>query len=135
MIQKYPFVSVVVPAYNRADLIVGAMESVFMQTCRPLELIIVDDGSTDDTRKRILEWAALHNKKTYFEVQYMYQENQGANAARNLGIQHAKGKLIAFIDSDDRWLPDKLEKQVPLFFNAPQVGAVYCGIGLIDLKK
>jgi len=133
MSQKNPLVSVVLPAYNRAALAVNAMESVWNQTYRPIELVVVDDGSTDSTRDSVLIWARGHADEPAFEVHYLHQENQGANAARNLGIRLAKGELVAFIDSDDRWLPDKLEKQVPLFFEDPKVGAVYCGIGLIDL--
>ena len=135
MSHKNPQVSVIVPAYNRAKLVLGALESVWGQTYRPIELIVVDDGSVDDTRDRVVQWAGRHAAESDFSVRYIYQENQGANAARNLGIQHAQGELVAFIDSDDRWLPDKLEKQVPLFRDDPQVGAVYCGIGLVDLAS
>jgi glycosyltransferase involved in cell wall biosynthesis len=132
---KKPLVSVVVPAYNRAELLIGAMESVWQQTYRPIELIVVDDGSEDDTCARVMQWAGRHTDEPDFDFHYLHQENSGANAARNLGIQNAIGELVAFIDSDDRWLPRKLEKQVPLFFKDPEVGAVYCGIGLVDLDS
>jgi glycosyltransferase involved in cell wall biosynthesis len=133
MPHKNPLVSVIVPAYNRADLIDNALESVWEQTYRPIELIVVDDGSEDDTSSHVMTWADRHNDDPNFSVHCLHQKNSGANAARNLGIQRSTGEFAAFIDSDDRWLPDKLEKQVPLFFNDPEVGAVYCGIGLVDL--
>lgn len=133
MLHENPLVSVILPVYNRADLVVFAMESVLSQTYRPIELIVVDDGSTDDTYVRVIKWADIHSGEPEFDVHCLHQMNKGANAARNLGIQHSQGELVAFIDSDDRWLPEKLKKQVPLFFNDPEVGAVYCGIGLVDL--
>jgi glycosyltransferase involved in cell wall biosynthesis len=135
MSDQNPLVSVVVPAYNRATLIGIALESVWMQTYRPIELIVVDDGSVDDTHERVLEWTTLHDGKMDFSIRYLHQENQGANAARNLGIRYSQGEFVAFIDSDDRWLPDKLEKQIPLFFNDPEIGGVYCGLGWIDLDN
>jgi glycosyltransferase involved in cell wall biosynthesis len=133
MLEKNPLVSVIVPAYNRAELVVDALKSVWGQTYRPIELIVVDDGSVDDTRDRVMNWADNFGGELDFNVHCLHQENRGANAARNLGIQHSKGELVAFIDSDDRWMPGKLEKQVPLFFSDPDVGAVYCGIRLVDL--
>jgi glycosyltransferase involved in cell wall biosynthesis len=133
MLLKNPLVSVIVPSYNRAELVINAMESVWSQTYRPVELVVVDDGSTDGTRDKVLKWAKGLADEADFEVLYFHQKNQGANAARNLGIQHAKGELVAFIDSDDRWVPDKLGKQIPLFFDDPEVGGVYCGLGWIDL--
>ena len=130
------WVSVVVPVYNRADLIVNTLESVWQQTYRPIDLIVVDDGSVDDTRDVVLGWAIAHeNELDTFKVQYLYQENQGANAARNSGIRHSRGEFVAFIDSDDRWLPSKLEKQTPLFYSDPDVGGIYCGLGWIDLDS
>lgn len=128
-----PLVSVIIPTYNRAELVIGAMESVWMQTYRPIELIVVDDGSTDKTRERVSQWAKKHIEPPIFEVRYLYQENRGANAARNLGIRESRGEFIAFLDSDDRWLPEKLEKQVPLLLSDPNIGGVYCGLQYIDL--
>ena len=130
---KNPLVSIIVPVYNRADLVIIAMESVLNQTYRPIELIVVDDGSTDDTHDRVIKWAESHNNMPGFEAYCLHQANKGGNAARNFGIQHAKGELVAFIDSDDRWLPEKLEKQIPLFFNNLEVGGVYCGLRYFDV--
>lgn len=101
-----PKVSVIIPTYNRAHFIAQAVESVLMQTYQDFELIIIDDGSTDNT-KEVLE--SYRDRLHYF-----YQENQGRSVARNRGIELAKGEYIAFLDSDDLWLPNKLSRQVPI---------------------
>ena len=100
-----PNVSVVIPTYNRANLIARSIRSVLEQTVEPLEVIVVDDGSKDDTKKVIEE---MNEPK----VKYIYQENGGAASARNRGVQECKGDWIAFHDSDDVWHADKLEKQL-----------------------
>ena len=101
-------VSVIIPSYNREKTIGRAIESVLNQTFRDLELIVVDDCSTDNTRQVVEEYAQRDNR-----VKYLLQKpNQGACCARNLGISAAKGEYIAFQDSDDEWLPEKLEKQL-----------------------
>ncbi|MBW2660900.1 MAG: glycosyltransferase [Deltaproteobacteria bacterium] len=104
------------PTYNCAKYIPEAIDSVLNQGCNDLELIIVDDGSTDDTRKVISSYVG---RKC---VTYICQHNQGVSAARNRGIQAAKGCYIAFLDSDDLWLPNKLEKQLAFFDRYPEVG-------------
>lgn len=98
-------VSVIIPSYNRADKILPAVESVLNQTYTDIELIIVDDGSGDNT-KEVIE--SINDSR----LRYVYQENAGACAARNNGINQAKGEYIAFHDSDDIWHKDKLEKQM-----------------------
>lgn len=98
-------ISVIIPTYNRAATIKRAAESVLAQTVHDLELIIVDDGSTDNTREIV-------NSISDERVIYIYQENAGACAARNNGIDHARGEYITFQDSDDAWHPDKLERQI-----------------------
>ena len=98
-------ISVIIPTYNRAHLIKRSVDSVLNQTYKNLELIIVDDGSTDNT-KEIID--SINDNR----IVYVKQENQGACAARNKGIDLAKGKYIAFQDSDDTWLLNKLEKQI-----------------------
>ena len=105
-----PKVTVVIPTYNRAHLIKDAVESVLNQTYQDFELIVIDDGSTDNTK----EVLALYKDK----LTYIYQENQGRSAARNHGIKLAQGEYIAFLDSDDVWFPDKLERQVPVLESA-----------------
>nr|MCR4662547.1 glycosyltransferase [Endomicrobiaceae bacterium] len=98
-------ISVIIPTYNRAHLIKRSVESVLNQTYKNLELIIVDDGSTDNTKEVI---DSVNDKR----IIYTYQTNQGVSAARNKGIDLAKGKYIAFQDSDDVWHTDKLEIQI-----------------------
>lgn len=106
-----PQVSVIIPTYNRGHFIKDAVESVFHQTYSDFELIIIDDGSTDNTKEVLAEYGD--------KLQYVYQKNQGRSAARNLGISLAKGEYIAFLDSDDVWFADKLERQVPVLESAP----------------
>ena len=100
-----PLVSVVIPCYNRAAVLEKSVRSVLEQSYSALELILVDDGSTDQTRQVIEE---IKDPR----LRYVYQQNAGACAARNHGAALAKGKYIAFHDSDDVWHPDKLEKQM-----------------------
>lgn len=101
-----PTVSVVVPAYNRARFLADAVASVINQTLTDLEIIVVDDGSTDDTRTVV---ESLADER----IRYVrHDENKGANAARNTGIRLARGRYVAFQDSDDRWDPQKLERQI-----------------------
>ncbi|MEM7233975.1 MAG: glycosyltransferase family A protein, partial [Planctomycetota bacterium] len=97
-------VSVIIPTYNRAEWICHAVRSVFDQTVPPLEVIVVDDGSTDDTGQVV--------RKEFPGVRYFRQANRGVSAARNKGIIEARGQWLAFLDSDDRWLPNKLERQL-----------------------
>ena len=101
-----PSVSIVIPAYNRADSIVAAIESVLRQTWTDFELIVVDDGSTDGTVAAARRIDDPRLRLTEGRV------NRGAAAARNLGAAEARGGWIAFQDSDDEWLPEKLEKQM-----------------------
>ena len=101
-----PEVSIIIPAYNHADLLGEALESVFAQTYRNFEIIVVDDGSTDDTA------SLLKPLSEQGVIRYIYQQKQGVSAARNRGIVEANGRYIAFLDSDDLFEPDKLEIQV-----------------------
>jgi glycosyltransferase involved in cell wall biosynthesis len=99
-----PKVSVVIPTFNRGDLVVRAVETVLAQTYKDYELIVVDDGSTDDTGKKLLPYMD--------RLRYAYQENRGASAAQNRGIELARGQWVSILASDDLWLPTKLEQQV-----------------------
>ena len=119
-------VSVVIPAYNAARYLPEAVGSVVAQTHRDLEIIVVDDGSTDGSRE------LLAARATDPRLRYHYQENRGLPAARNAGIGLARGDFIAFLDADDVWLPGKLEKQLALLRADPRAAAAYCGFGLID---
>jgi len=111
-----PLVSVILPVYNRETSISRAIESVLAQTYRPLELIVVDDGSTDGTRRVLEQFGS--------RITLLSQQHAGAYVARNLGLRHAAGELVAFIDSDDAWLPDRLSSQVPLM-QREEVGLVF----------
>src|ERR1017187_357681 len=95
-----PTVSVVIPAYNTAPFITEALESVFAQTFRSFEVIVINDGSPDVVE---LEQAITPYRE---QILYLQQENRGLAGARNTGIHHARGKYVAFLDSDDCWLPD-----------------------------
>ncbi len=98
-------VTVVIPAYNNSEHIARALDSVCSQTLKPHQVIVVDDGSTDDTAEIV---------KKYDNVEYIYQQNAGASAGRNTGIENATGEWIAFLDADDEWLVEYLEKQTAL---------------------
>jgi glycosyltransferase involved in cell wall biosynthesis len=158
-----PLVSVVVPVYNSKKYIVDALDSVIAQTFRPIEVIIVDDGSTDgsdgvirayirnlqdvsDTETReTVEHAkypeqagqlddsdsAAQQRETGCDVialRYIYQDNGGPSRARNSGIRAAKGEYVAFLDADDSWTSDKLERQISLFEQAPAIDVVFCNV-------
>lgn len=110
-------ISVIIPTYNCDKYIGEALDSVIRQTYTDYEIIVIDDGSTDSTR------AVIENN--YHTVRYYYLENSGVAAARNFGISKARGELIAFLDADDVWLPEKLEKQVVLFEADKTVGMVF----------
>jgi len=103
--------SVIVPAYNRAELLIETLDSVKAQTYRPIELIVVDDGSEDDTAARVEEWRT-NNQDKQFTVLFEQQSNQGANAARNRGLEVCSGEYIQLLDSDDLIHPDKLSTSI-----------------------
>ncbi|NES69216.1 MAG: glycosyltransferase [Okeania sp. SIO2D1] len=121
-----PRVSVIIATYNNAHYILEAIASVFNQTYTSYEIIVIDDGSTDNTRE-VLE--------PYLDkIRYVYQENKGVSHARNLGLEMAGGEFIAFLDADDFFLPDKLAKQVAIFDTRPSLGIVHSGWRLINEK-
>ena len=108
---SFPLVSVVIPTYNRAWTLEKAVDSVLNQAYDPFELIVVDDGSTDETASVLGKY---ENR-----LQVVTQVNRGVSAARNAGIRRARGELIALLDSDDAWLPGKLKVQVDYFIQHP----------------
>ena len=120
-----PRVSILLPVYNREALIAQAVESVMSQTMSDWELIVVDDASTDRTREVLARYQS--------RLTLITQAHAGAYVARNRALQEAKGELIAFLDSDDRWLPQKLERQIPLFDN-PETGLVYGNAQLMKIS-
>ncbi len=107
-----PLVSVVIPTYNRRDSVREAIASAVAQSYPDVEVIVVDDGSDDGTAEVVREFQEFQE---FEAVQYVYQANRGVSAARNVGVARARGELIAFLDSDDLWQPDKLAHQVALF--------------------
>lgn len=130
MYDQNPRVSVVIPTYNRAHLIPRAIQSVLDQTYKDLEIIIVDDGSKDNTEEIVKNFK---NKKIIY---IQHKKNKGASAARNTGVKASRGEYIAFQDSDDEWFPDKLEKQIKAFNNSsPEVGVVYSGFYKVEGDK
>jgi GT2 family glycosyltransferase len=104
-------ISVIIPSYNRAHLLARAIESVLSQDLAPREIIVVDDGSSDDTRELM--------SSRFPQCQYVHQQNRGVSSARNRGIKAASGEWLAFLDSDDEWLPGKLTAQSSLLENQP----------------
>lgn len=123
-----PLISVIIPAYNADKLITKTLDSILAQTYRPLEIIVVDDGSTDETAEivknyennKLVNKVDTNHKITQIngagiDLVYIRQENRGPSKARNTGIKAAKGEYIAFLDADDYWTRDKLEKQIGLF--------------------
>ena len=112
-------VSVIIPVYNRAKTIKKSIDSVLNQSFQDIEVVVVDDGSTDDT-------ALIVKEISDPRVRYYYQENMGACVARNHGIDVSSGELIAFQDSDDFWYPEKLQKQVDVILRNPSVDIVCC---------
>jgi len=120
-----PVVSVVVATRNYGHYLAGALQSVLNQTFRDLEVIVIDDGSTDDTPDVIRPFLADPRVRT------QRTDGLGQSRAKNLGIQLSRAPLIAFLDGDDEWLPRKLDHQIPLFEN-PAVGVVYCRRTLMD---
>lgn len=113
-----PTVSVIIPAYNSEKFICESIESVLKQTFKHYEIIIIDDGSNDNTKNKIERFKE--------SINYLYQNNLGPSVARNSGLKVARGQYIAFLDADDIWLPNKLELQVEFLDRNPDIGLVSC---------
>jgi glycosyltransferase involved in cell wall biosynthesis len=117
-----PIVSVIIPNYNYGRYLSEALESVFNQTYKELEIIVVNNGSTDNSMEILDSFGE--------KITVINQQNLGQATARNVGIAQASGKLLALLDADDIWLPDKIESQVSLITDSVQL--VYCGIHFVD---
>ncbi len=118
---KDPLVSIIIPTYNRAELVCQTIDNVFLQTYSKFELIVVDDGSTDETPSRLHQYGD--------RIRVFTQANAGPAVARNRGIELARGEIIAFQDSDDLWKPVKLERQVALLEHfGPSVPCCLCNV-------
>lgn len=120
-------VSVIIPCYNSAKFIKKTLNSVLDQIYKPLEILVIDDGSTDETRA-ILEGYSSHVRI----LCHPNNVNLGIGASLNLGVQETKTDLIAFLDSDDLWHPTKLGEQVKIFTTCPNVGLSYTNVNVID---
>ncbi|MEJ2008176.1 MAG: glycosyltransferase family A protein [Acidobacteriota bacterium] len=127
-----PQLSVIIPTYNRAALLRKTLESVFEQTFSDYEIIVVDDGSTDRTEESIAQ--LLKERPTQDKrIHYFYQRNQGKSVALNRGLSEARGEWIAFLDSDDLWLPGKIEQQFKVLQQyAPQSEACFTNARYIN---
>jgi glycosyltransferase involved in cell wall biosynthesis len=124
--EKQPLVSVIIPAYNSASYVAQAVDIALAQSYAPLEIIVVDDGSSDNTAEVL---------KPYEErIQFVQQANHGPAHARNTAIRRARGELLAFLDADDQWLPEKLALQVPHFLGNPKVGVVHSDWVVLDME-
>ena len=106
-------ISVIIPTYNRKKTLARAIQSVMNQSLSPFEILIIDDGSNDGTE----EWV----KENFQNIKYIYQNNRGVSSARNIGIENANGDWVAFLDSDDEWLSNKLHEQVIAIESNPKI--------------
>jgi glycosyltransferase involved in cell wall biosynthesis len=121
-----PLISVIIPTYNAARFLPEAIASVLQQSYEPLEIVVVDDGSTDETRSLMANWP---------EVRYLYQKNQGAAGARNTGVRAARSDLLAFLDVDDLWTPDHLRLLLPHLLADPELRFVWGAANFVRLDE
>lgn len=112
-----PLVSVIIPVYNGEDYLAEAIESLLAQVHRPIEIIVVDDGSSDRSADVVRSFPET--------IRYYYQRNSGSGAARNTGVQKARGSLLAFLDADDLWVKEKLSLQMPMLEADPALDMVF----------
>jgi len=119
-------VSVIIPAFNAAAFLKEAIDSILQQTYKDIEIIVVDDGSTDNTRSIVESFGD--------RIIYIHQQNSGHAIARNTGLKRATGRYFAFLDSDDVWLPEKIKRQVKILEANADAGIVHCDIVKVDLE-
>ncbi|GEN51437.1 glycosyltransferase family 2 protein [Alkalibacterium pelagium] len=124
-------ISVVIPTHNRSELLTRAVESALNQTHKDIEIIVVSDGSTDNTEEVMKAYQQRENNIKFISV----FPGKGANNARNEGIRASEGEYIAFLDDDDEWAPHKLESQLSVFNSDSSIGMVYTGINVIYVKE
>ncbi len=127
-------ISVIIPTYNRSLLLLEALTSVYTQTYRPIEIIVVDDSSTDNTEELVKRWAKSYATAGNLSLKYFCQPKGGACVARNKGLIESKGEYIQFFDSDDLLHPEKLERQVGHLLLDQRLDFVYSGTGLFSGK-
>ncbi len=121
-------ISIVLPTYNRAKVLYQAINSVLSQTFKDWELIIWDDGSTDNTKEVVLSYQNIR-------IKYYYEPNIGKPYALNQAIAHAKGEFIAFLDDDDQWLPNKLEQQINKFVDYPEIDLILTNFKNLEIQS
>src|SRR5262249_33901781 len=122
--EQRDLVSVIIPTYNRASAVRSAITSALRQTHPQIEVIVVDDGSTDDTKATL---AAFGDS-----IRALHQPNAGVSAARNTALRHARGEFVAFLDSDDEWFDWKLAAQVAAMRGNPAAGLVWTDMSAVD---
>lgn len=127
--QENPVVSVIIPTYNSAVYVLHAIQSLVQQTFQPIEIIVIDDGSTDNTV------ALLHELKSQYNFQLFCQSNQGPAAARNRGLGMAQAKYICFLDADDRLLPTSIQERVEKLEAHPDIDLIFNDVYRIDQKN
>lgn len=120
-------VSTIIPTYNRARSVGLAIDSALAQTHRDVEILVVDDGSKDDTAGALAKYGD--------RIRYLPKPNGGVSSARNHGLEHARGDAIAFLDSDDEWSPDKLARQVELLEARPEIDLVLTSMMVVDADR
>ena len=113
---REPLVSVIIPTYNSSQYIKEAIDSVLAQTYKNFEIIVIDDGSTDNTKEVLAPYLSV--------IKYIYKNNGGPASARNRGIKEANGEFVAFLDADDVWKPDRLARGVDILDQRPEVGLI-----------
>jgi glycosyltransferase involved in cell wall biosynthesis len=119
-----PLVSIVIPAYNAVRFLSDTLGSVFSQSFQDFEILVVNDGSTDETEEMLLGYGD--------KIRYLPKLNGGVSSARNYGIEMAEGKYVAFLDADDVWMPEKLEKQIALMEANSEIGLCYAATQKVD---
>jgi glycosyltransferase involved in cell wall biosynthesis len=124
-------IDVIIPVYNGLPYVLRTLDSVLKQTLKPKQIIVVNDGSKDDTQSEIEKFIAAHPEHNFLLIN---KPNGGHSSATNVGIQHSKSEYIALVDADDLWLPTKLEKQAKVFkeSNDPKLGIVYTNFGNVN---
>jgi glycosyltransferase involved in cell wall biosynthesis len=127
MIISKPMISVVIPAYNAAEFLGAAIASVQQQSFSDWELLIINDGSTDDTVAIIEEYQKIDER-----IHLINQPNQGVSTARNLGVEKSRGEILAFLDADDQWLPNKLYQHLKHFQSYPRLGVSFSQVEILN---
>ena len=120
-------VDIIIPVYNGSKYIAEAVESALSQTYKNKEIIVIDDGSTDNTKQVLSKYEG--------RIKYIFQANQGVASARNRGIRAGSGKYVAFLDADDIWFIEKLEKQIAILETSQKAGFVYCDNYFVDGER